>query len=84
VAILEGQENNTFWQRQPEPDWPDKIVPIGTRILVPGDVISFMPEAIHSIQAVGDQPLVTFNLYGETHSNHRFEFDPIAHTAKNY
>jgi len=52
--------------------------------LTPGDVISFMPDAIHCIQAVGDTPLVTFNVYGETHSKHRFEFDSITHTARNY
>lgn len=84
VAILEGQEKNTFWRRTPEPDWPDKITPVADKILTPGDVISFLPDAIHHIQAIDDVPLVTFNMYGETHSKHRFDFDPMTHTAKHY
>lgn len=84
VAILEGQENNTFWRRSPTATHPDAIAPTAHQTLAYGDVISFTPAAIHSIQAIGAVPLVTFNLYGETHSKHRFEFDPIAHRAKHY
>lgn len=84
VAILQGQENNTFWQRSPTSAQPDKIAQIAAKTLVYGDIISFTPAAIHSIRAVGEEPLVTFNIYGETHSKQRFEFDPIAHTAKHY
>jgi predicted metal-dependent enzyme (double-stranded beta helix superfamily) len=84
VAVLQGQESNVFWQRSPVPTQPDKITQTATRTLTYGDVISFAPAAIHSIQAVGEVPLVTFNIYGETHSKQRFEFDPNSHTAKHY
>ncbi|MEO0536276.1 MAG: cupin [Cyanobacteria bacterium P01_A01_bin.123] len=84
VAVLQGQEKNTLWQRMPESEFPDKIICVAEQTLAYGDVISFVPEAIHNVQAVGEEPLVTFNLYGETHSKKRFEFDPIAHRAKHY
>lgn len=84
VAVLKGQEKNTFWQRSPDRDFPAKIAPVSERILKPGDIISFTPDAIHSIEAVGDEPTITFNIYGETHHKQRFEFDPLSHTAKNF
>lgn len=84
VAVLQGQEKNIFWRRTPRPTFPDQITPVTETILSCGDVISFTPEAIHSIQAVSEELLVTFNVYGETHRKQRFEFDAIAHQAKNY
>jgi len=84
VMILQGQEKNLLWQRAPEPQFPDKIMPVGEKILEVGDVISFTPEAIHCVQALGEQELVTFNLYGQTQSRQRFEFDPTTHKAKHY
>ncbi|MEO1403701.1 MAG: cupin [Cyanobacteria bacterium J06635_1] len=84
VAILQGQEKNTLWRRAPEPAFPDKLSCVAEQTLTYGDVISFVPAAIHSIQAVGEEPLVTFNLYGETERKQRFEFDPVTHQAKRY
>ena len=84
VALLKGQEKNTFWQRTPTSGFKDKVTPVGEKTFCPGDVISFSPDAIHCVEAVGDTPMVTFNLYGETHSKARFEFDPEKHQAKNF
>lgn len=84
VAVLEGQGKNTFWQRVPEPEFPNKIAYVAEKIVEYGDVISFVPEAIHRVQAIGEAPLVTFNLYGETQRKQRFEFNPVTHQAKNY
>lgn len=84
VAVLQGQEKNTLWQRVPEPAFPDRITCVAEKILECGDVISFVPGAIHGIQAIGEKPLVTFNLYGETQRKQRFEFDPSTHRAKHY
>lgn len=84
VVILKGQEKNTFWKRGSEPEFPNKIERVGETVLMPGDLISFTPDAIHSIESVGDEPTITFNIYGETDSSRRFEFDPIAHTAKKF
>lgn len=84
VALLKGQEKNTFWKRTNDPKFQDKIESVGEINLLPGDIISFTPDAIHSVEAIGDEPTVTFNLYGETHSKRRFEFDPITHRSKNF
>ncbi len=84
VTVLLGQEKNTFWCRTPTEAFPDQIRPIGEQIFDPGDVISFVPEAIHCVEAVGDHPLVTFNIYGETQHKMRYEFNPETHQAKNF
>lgn len=82
VAVLKGQEKHTFWRRANDPESPDRIEPVGTKILEPGEIISFTPDAIHHIEAVGDRPSVTFNLYGDTQPKSRFTFDPETNTAK--
>lgn len=84
VAILKGEEKNTIWKRTPDAQFPDWVEPTAEGTLLPGDIISFTPDAIHSVEALGDEPTVTFSLYGETHHSRRFEFDPVAHTAKNF
>ncbi|MBN3892659.1 MAG: cupin [Nostoc sp. JL31] len=84
VAVLKGQEKNTFWRRTNSPEFQDKIEETGEVTLSPGDIISFTPDAIHCVEAVGDEPTVTFNIYGETDPNERFEFDPIKYSAKNF
>jgi predicted metal-dependent enzyme (double-stranded beta helix superfamily) len=84
VAVLQGEEKNTFWQRIQDPQFSDRVEPRSDVILLPGDIISFSPDAIHQVVAVSDEPTVTFSLYGETHHSKRFEFDPVTHTAKNF
>ncbi|MFM6835638.1 MAG: cupin [Dolichospermum sp.] len=84
IAILKGQEKNTFWRRTGNPDFPDKIEKTGEINLFPGDIISFTSETIHHVQAMGEEPTVTFNIYGETNPKQRFEFDVINHIAKNF
>ncbi|EKQ67163.1 putative metal-dependent enzyme of the double-stranded beta helix superfamily [Leptolyngbyaceae cyanobacterium JSC-12] len=84
VAVLKGEEKNTIWKRLDDPQFPNRVEPTAEVIILPGDIISFTPDAIHSVEAVGDEPTVTFSLYGETHHSKRFEFDPITHTAKNF
>lgn len=84
VALLKGQEKNTFWRRTPTQEFKDKVTPVGEKIFRPGDVISFSPGAIHCVEAIGNTPMVTFNLYGETHHKARFQFDPKTCQAKNF
>jgi predicted metal-dependent enzyme (double-stranded beta helix superfamily) len=84
VAILKGQEKNTFWQRNSTLELPDKLEKVGEIDLNPGDLISFPPETIHHVQAVGEEPTVTFNIYGETDPKERFEFDVINNIAKKF
>jgi len=82
VAVLKGQEKNTFWKRNYSPEFPDKIEETGEINLFTGDIISFTSDAIHRVEAVGNEPTVTFNIYGETDPKKRFEFDIIKHLAK--
>ncbi|MEM7726028.1 MAG: cupin [Cyanobacteria bacterium P01_A01_bin.45] len=82
VAIVDGQEKNLFWKRSLEPENQERIECVGETILVPGDIIGFTPDAIHSVQPLGNEPVITFNLYGVTDYQKRFEFDPINHSAK--
>lgn len=84
VAVLKGQEKNTVWRRTKNPDFTDKIEPTGEITLSPGDIMSFTPDAIHSVQATGDEPTITFNIYGETDPKQRFEFDAVSHNAKKF
>ncbi|MGK7876914.1 MAG: cupin [Xenococcaceae cyanobacterium] len=84
VALINGEEKNTLWRRTNDPEFPDRIEQVGEQILVPGDIISFTPNAIHGVEAMGDEPTISFNIYGETNYEQRFEFDPLTHTAKNF
>jgi len=81
---LKGQEKNTIWRRTPDSHSPDTLETSGEIDLFPGDIMSFTQDAIHCVQALGDEPTVTFNIYGETDSKLRFEFDPVSHTAKKF
>lgn len=82
--MLKGQERNTFWKRNSIPEFQDKIERTGELTLFPGDIISFSSDAIHTVEALGDEPTVTFNVYGETCPQERFEFDLVTNTAKNF
>jgi predicted metal-dependent enzyme (double-stranded beta helix superfamily) len=81
VALISGEEKNTLWRRV---DNNGGIEKVGDVIVTPGDIISFIPDAIHSVEALGDEPTISFNLYGETNYEQRFEFDPVTWTAKNF
>jgi len=82
VALLSGQEKNTFWQRSPTPEYPDRIEPVGDRLLTPGDILCLMPDTIHQVEVIGDEPTISFNLYGETNFHQRFEFDRERNTVR--
>ena len=84
IAVLKGKEKNTFWKRSPDQKNKYKIELVGEQVLQPGDLISLSSDAIHSVEVVGDEPTFTFNIYGETKSSERFEFDPVAQTAKKF
>ncbi len=84
VAILKGQEKNTFWQKTQDAEFPDKIESTGELNLFAGDIISFTPDVIHSVESLGDEPTVTFNIYGETDPKARFEFNEFTHIAKKF
>ncbi len=82
MALLDGQEKNNFWQRSPTTEFPDLIKPTGSRLFTPGDILCFLPNAIHQIEAIGQEPTISFNLYGETNYDQRFEFDTTRSSAQ--
>ena len=84
VALISGEEKNTFWRRAADANFPDRIETAGEHILVPGDIIGLMPEAIHHVEPMGDEPTITFNVYGKTDYDRRFKFDAVNHTAENF
>jgi predicted metal-dependent enzyme (double-stranded beta helix superfamily) len=43
-----------------------------------------MPDAIHSVESIGNEATITFNLYGVTDFSRRYEFDRVNHTAKKF
>lgn len=84
VALVSGQERNKFWRRSPTAEFPNRLELVGEQILEPGEIIGFTPDAIHSVEPIGDEPTITFNLYGATDFQKRYEYDHVKHTAKNF
>jgi len=84
VALIGGQERNHVWRRVPDPDQPHRIESAGDLLLAPGDVIGFTHDAIHAVEAVGDEPTVSFNLYGVTDYKRRYQFHPEKQTAERF
>jgi predicted metal-dependent enzyme (double-stranded beta helix superfamily) len=82
VALLSGQERNRIWQRSPTPTHPDAIALVDEVMLSPGDLITLTPNAIHQVEPIGNEPTISFNLYGVTDMANRFEFDVTQQTAK--
>jgi predicted metal-dependent enzyme (double-stranded beta helix superfamily) len=82
VALLDGQEKNTLWQRSPTAEYPNQIKVVDEILLQPGDILGILPEAIHQVEALGDVPSISFNLYGKTDYDRRWEFDLDRQTAK--
>ena len=70
VAFVEGTEKNTFWR-----ETDSGLEKIGEQIFEAGDIVTFEPKAIHHIEAVSDEPVVSFNLYGKTDYKNRYKFD---------
>jgi predicted metal-dependent enzyme (double-stranded beta helix superfamily) len=79
VAGVDGPERNVFWKRVDDRSRPGyaEIVRNGEKIFDAGDVVSFLPDSIHSV--VNDTAAVTVSLhvYG-MHVNYtaRSQFDP--------
>ena len=82
VALIGGEEKNHLWQRSPSADHPHRLVSAGEIRLVPGDIIGFTPGAIHQVEPIGEEPTVSFNLYGITDYKTRYQYDIKTQTAK--
>ena len=71
VAVIDGVEKNTFWRRKSQNPASDEIEKVGEQQISSGDIICFTPSAIHSIEVIGEEPVVSFNLYGRTNYKQR-------------
>ncbi|MDJ0728829.1 MAG: cupin [Crocosphaera sp.] len=84
VAVINGEEKNTFWRTESETLASGRIQKVGEKTISSGEIISFTHSAIHSIEIIGEEPVISFNIYGPTNYQQRWEFDPLNHTAKNF
>ncbi|MGP1375355.1 MAG: cupin [Almyronema sp.] len=84
VAMIGGQEKNTLWRRHADKQHAHRIQKTEEKTLQPGDIMAFMPGAIHCIEPIGEEMTVSFNLYGITDYAQRYQFDPANHTAKKF
>ncbi len=75
VATLQGMQKNILWKPSPSLEYPNKIEKASEKIFQPGDIVSFTTDAIHSVEAIGDEPSITLNIYGETNALKRLKFD---------
>jgi predicted metal-dependent enzyme (double-stranded beta helix superfamily) len=84
IATIKGRQKHTFWKRVPTAEFPHKVEAIGEKILEADDIIGFTTEAIHHVEAIGEEPSLTLNLYGDTFGYKRFQFDPLTHRAAKF
>lgn len=82
VAMVGGQEKNLFW-KQAEND-PKLITAVGEQILYPGDIIGFTRNAVHRVAPIGDEPTISFNLYGVTDRKSRYKYDEQTLAASHF
>jgi predicted metal-dependent enzyme (double-stranded beta helix superfamily) len=83
VTGVDGPEVNVFWKRVDDGSRPGyaELQRQGEGVFGPGDVVSFFPQAIHSVENRTDAVTVSLHVYGR-HLNHvaRSQFDPAART----
>ena len=83
VALLEGKERHILWRRvSHSDDVPESLERVGHQDLEAGEIISFMPDAIHQVETLGTAPALTFQLYGDTQPQSRYQFDSETFFAK--
>ncbi|MBW4680828.1 MAG: cupin [Microcoleus vaginatus WJT46-NPBG5] len=83
VALISGQEKNTFWQRTGEAKFPNRVQRVGEHILQGGDILGFTSNVIHCVEALGDEPTVSFHISGKPENYSFLEFEPVSSLARN-
>jgi predicted metal-dependent enzyme (double-stranded beta helix superfamily) len=83
VAGVDGPEKNIFWERLDDGSRPGYAEIRSERVGVfgPGEVVSFLPDDIHSVVNETGQVTVSLHVYGK-HLNYtgRSQFDPERNT----
>ena len=79
VAGVDGDEKNIFWKRIDDGSRPGyaELRKEGEKVFGAGDVVSFLPGAIHSVVNETDRVSLSLHVYGK-HLNYtgRSQFDP--------
>jgi predicted metal-dependent enzyme (double-stranded beta helix superfamily) len=87
VTGVDGPERNVFWKRVDDGSRPGyaEIVEQGAKVFGPGDVVTFMPDSIHSVVNETDAVTVSLHVYG-THVNYttRSQYDPQTRVAQEF
>ena len=79
VAGVDGPEKNVYWKRVDDGSRRGyaEIKQQGEEVIGPGGVVSFLPEAIHSVANEIDRVTVSLHVYGRHLSFiSRSQFDP--------
>ncbi len=81
IAGVDGSETNVFWKRLDDGTRPGyaEIVERSRQVFGPGEVVSFLPDSIHSVVNEGGRATLSLHVYGK-HLNYstRWQFDPDA------
>lgn len=67
IVAVDGQEENRVYRRTDDGRDPAQaqLALVQELTVQPGTSIAFLPDDIHSIHVVGDQPTLHFHLYGK-------------------
>ena len=79
VACVDGPERNTFWKRLDDGSRPGhaRIVKVAEKDFGPGDVLTLLPDAIHSVRNDTAAVTVSLHAYGyNLNMSGRLQFDP--------
>jgi predicted metal-dependent enzyme (double-stranded beta helix superfamily) len=85
VAGVEGMEKNTYWRRLDDGRRPGhaELAPVGEQVVGPGDVVAFLPDAIHSVTNETDRVTLSLHVYGRNLNRvGRSQFDPGKQTER--
>jgi predicted metal-dependent enzyme (double-stranded beta helix superfamily) len=83
VAGVEGLEKNTYWRRLDDGRRPGhaELSLVGEEVVGPGDVVAFLPDAIHSVTNETDRVTLSLHVYGRNLNRvGRSQFDPEKQT----
>jgi predicted metal-dependent enzyme (double-stranded beta helix superfamily) len=79
VAGVDGDERNFFWKRMDDGSRPGhaRIEPRGDKVFGPGDVVTLLPDTIHSVRNETAAVTVSLHVYGyNLNLARRSQFDP--------
>jgi predicted metal-dependent enzyme (double-stranded beta helix superfamily) len=84
-AGIVGTETNVSWRRTDDQTRPGYAVveEAGRTVFGPGEVVTFLPDDIHSVSNEGREVALSLNLYGLSYPyTGASRFDPVHHTER--